>query len=238
MHVTQWQQQNRNRLTVELLENRTLLDAGFTPNLANQSFVAHLYQDLLGRLAEPSGLSGWAEALDSGQATRAQVVMGIENSLEYRARVIQILYGQYFHRTADPAGLASWTGYLASGGRYDGLRSNLLASDEYYQLHGRDNASLVKAVYRDVLAREADAAGAQGWIQFLAEGASHTTFAAAIVDSAESAQNEVQELYRELLHRDADSAGLSSFSMAMGSGVSSEQIASFIASSDEYFARQ
>src|SRR5262245_50553328 len=70
------------RPVLEVLEDRTLLDGGLHPALVQQ-----LYRDLLGRDADPGGLSSWTGLLDGG-LRREAVVLGIEDSLEYRTQQV------------------------------------------------------------------------------------------------------------------------------------------------------
>jgi uncharacterized delta-60 repeat protein len=62
---------------------------GDTPSgTPNQRFVSQEYLDLLQRPAEAEGLAAWSGLLDSGQASRSQVVQEIERSPEYHRNVI------------------------------------------------------------------------------------------------------------------------------------------------------
>src|SRR5262249_51988640 len=53
------------------------------PGDANALFIDQVYRDLLGRLADATGLTAWQGALAQGM-TRTQVVAAIENSIEYQ----------------------------------------------------------------------------------------------------------------------------------------------------------
>jgi predicted Zn-dependent protease len=50
-------------------------------------YVESLYEDGLGRSAEPGGLQGWAGALQSGSMDRAEVLAGIAQSAESQQRL-------------------------------------------------------------------------------------------------------------------------------------------------------
>jgi hypothetical protein len=199
-------------------------------------FVATLYQDLLGRLPEQAGFSFFSTAIDQGRASRFQVVVAIESSLEYRTRVVEGLYDQLLHRSADPSGLAASILFLNSGGTLDGLRLFVAGSDEYFALHGGAGDKLVTALYEDLLGRAPDAMGLQAWVSALNSGVARALVAQSLLSSVEGAQHEVQVLYVGLLHRSADPGGLAAFSGALRNGLSSEQIEALIAASDEYAA--
>jgi uncharacterized delta-60 repeat protein len=218
-----------------------------TPNLAvaryqgdplsqpSQHYVAQLYLDLLGRPADPAGLGFWVRELDWQHVPRSQVVLGIENSLEYHRDVVEKLYRQYLHRDADPAGLNNWTNFLGSGGTIDGLRAKLLGSAEYFADAGGSNNTFLKALYQDVLNRSIDSGGAQTWGQALQNGTSREVVAAAILASLEQDRDQVQGLYQWLLHRSADPGGLQTFVQELQRGTPSEQMVAAIAGSPEYF---
>jgi uncharacterized delta-60 repeat protein len=205
----------------------------------NQRFVQQLYLDLLGRPGESGGLTFWSGLLDGGQATRIQVVQGIQQSAEYRSLVVGSLYNLYFHRPVDATGLAAWTSFLASGGTTDQLRAQLLGSDEYARAHpgGNTAPSFLEGLYHDVLYRTMDPAGETAWTQALNNGASNAAVALAIIQSQEGASDEVQGLYHRLLHRPPDATGLTQFGSALKQGTSNDLILALIAGSDEYVAR-
>jgi uncharacterized delta-60 repeat protein len=155
---------------------------------ANQRFVQQLYLDLLGRGAESGGLAFWSGLLDSGQATRIQVVQGIQQGAEYRSLVVASLYNLYLNRPVDALGEATWTSFLASGGTTDQLRAQILGSDEYASLHSAPGyPSFLEGLYRDVLYRTMDPVGETAW--------THAAVALAIIQSQEGASDEVQSLY-------------------------------------------
>ena len=54
-------------------------------NLNNTDFVTLLYENTLHRGPDPNGLNGWVTALNTGAATRAQVVQGFSESPEHVA---------------------------------------------------------------------------------------------------------------------------------------------------------
>jgi uncharacterized delta-60 repeat protein len=205
----------------------------------NQRFVQQIYLDVLQRPADAGGLAFWTSALASGQSTRTQVVLSIEQSAEYHALVVQNLYNLYFHRAADSAGITAWSDFLANGGTTGQLRAILLGSDEYARNHSGGNGSLtfLEGVYHDVLYRSIDSGGQATWTQAQNNGASNEAIAAAIIRSTEGAGDEVQDLYQRLLHRAPDATGLSAFTSALQNNVSDEVVLATIAGSDEYAAQ-
>ncbi|HEV3445594.1 MAG TPA: DUF4214 domain-containing protein [Gemmataceae bacterium] len=204
---------------------------------SNANFVAHLYQDLLGRSASAGEVSAWVQFIDQSHAPHAQVALAIEHSAEYRVHLVETLFGQYLHRAADPSGLAVWTNFLAAGGTVEGLRTGLISSSEYFQINGGVNPGFVAQVYLDVLGRTAQAREDEVWANLLQAGVSRSTVVAIIVASPEAARNEVEGLYHLLLHRAADPTGLAVLTALHESGTPTDQIAAFLAGSNEYFGR-
>ena len=55
--------------------------------LTNQQFVALVYQNILGRPGEPSGVAYWTGELDAGRKNRGGVMLGFSESPEYKTRL-------------------------------------------------------------------------------------------------------------------------------------------------------
>jgi hypothetical protein len=201
----------------------------------NARFVAALYRDLLGRQPDPGGLAYFTDQLDRGAATRTQVVRQIENSLEYRIKVVRDLYRTFLGRDADPFGLNIFVGFLASGGSIMQVRAFLIGSPEYYARAGGTIGGFLSAVYRDVLGRNMDPIGAQFFGQLLLAGVSRTDVALLILTSTEGYMRLVSGMYQSYLHRAPDARGLGNFVSRLQRGAREEDIVADIMGSDEYF---
>jgi hypothetical protein len=92
----------------------------------------------------------------------------------------------------------------------------------------------VRALYRDVLDRAADAAGLQWWVGRLQSGTSRLDIATALWDSPEHRGLEVDQLYTTYLHRAADPAGRAAWAQALASGQSEAAVALALVNSPEY----
>ncbi len=57
-------------------------------NLSNQDFVQTLYENVLGRAPDAAGDSAWLDVLNSGAATRAQVLVGFSESSEHQLQLV------------------------------------------------------------------------------------------------------------------------------------------------------
>jgi autotransporter-associated beta strand protein len=200
----------------------------------NPRTVAGLYPALLQRPVDRTGLAGWTALLGVG-VPMAQIVLGIEHSLEYRSNVVQGLYATYLHRPADPLGLASSVALLNAGGTVEQVAANLVGSAEYFQGRaGGSNGAFVDALYQDVFHRAVDAGGRAGWGQALSQQVSRTQIAEAIFHSAEYQQNLVQSYYSRFLKRPADPVGLIGLAGFLKQGIPDELVAAVLLGSDEY----
>jgi RHS repeat-associated protein len=205
---------------------------------ANAIYVGQLYQDLLGRQADPVGLSFFTGLLDSGTATRASVVQALTTSEEFRAAEVQKLYKTYLHRQADPSGLGTLTAFLKQGGTNEQAAALLAGSPEYFQNRGGGtNAGFLGALYQDALGRAIDPTGLSAWQQALTHGTSPAQVATAIFSSPEYQQDLVGSLYQTLLRRPADPGGLLTFSQMLAGGTRDEEVISQLVVSLEYFGK-
>jgi uncharacterized membrane protein len=178
-----------------------------TRGTANQRFIAEVYHDVLGRSVDSSGLATWTGLLDAG-LSRVLVVLGIENSPEYRQREVQSLYQRYLHRDADPLGVAVYTAFLADGGTVEQVATFLVRSAEYVQLHSiRDNDAFLDALYADTFHRAVDAMGRAAWDSAFAQGVSRAEVASTLFASAEYRLDLVHGFYHQVLDRELDASG-------------------------------
>jgi hypothetical protein len=206
------------------------------PGDANALVIDQVYRDLLGRLADATGLAAWQGTLAQGM-TRTQVVAGIENSIEYQTVVVQKAYQQFLHRSADLAGLNAWLAFLQQGHTVEQLEAGVIGSPECFQARGGGTSNgFLAALYQDALNRGIDAVGQTAFGTALANGATTGQIAAAVLSSLESLQDDVQGFYQHLLGRPADSAGLNGFVNALQQGATDQRVIAAIAGSDEFFA--
>jgi hypothetical protein len=196
-----------------------------------------VYRDLLHREADPAGLAGWSDLLDSGMS-RFQVVLGIESSPEYLGDEVDAAYAQLLRRPADPAGRSGFINYLESGGTVEGMDALIAGSPEYYlRRGGGTNEGFLNALYLDALDRPVELGGLTGWNQALADGFSRTQVAEGIFSSPEYEHDLVNNYYLRFLRRPAEPAGLNGWVSELQAGVRDEQVIAGILASDEYFAR-
>jgi hypothetical protein len=211
----------------------------------NQRYVAQLYVDLLQREVDPSGLAFWGGLLDTGMATRAQVVQGIESSLEFRIVEVTNAYQQILNRAPDPGGLNNFVQFITNGGTVEQMKATMLGSPEFDNDAQTLNTTpglttpdqkLVDFMFQKVLGRTADPSGLTTFTQELANGVPASTVGLQILTSEEGFQVLVKGFYLKFLHREADSGGLSHFTSALAAGARDEEVILGITASDEYFS--
>ncbi len=209
--------------------------AGFrgTPN---QVWVNQVYQDLLGRPADASGLAFWTDQLES-DVSRQTVAQSILNSDEYKIRYIIHLFQTLLGRNPSAADVQPHLDFLRGGGTTLQLTANFLSSPEYFfRTSGGDLSAYVTHVFQDVLGRPADQRALQVWVPFL-QSNSRFDFAMAVLQSAERDGNFVRQmLYEKLLGREPDSPQ-TSWVTALQQGATDEDVIAGVVSSDEYFMR-
>jgi hypothetical protein len=174
-----------------------------TPD-APTAFVQGLYHSVLGRDAEPAGLTFWVQQVQGG-GSRAAVVAGFWTAPEHRQLQVQEYYRTLLHRDAEPGGLAFHTQEFVTGGCSEAdVVLGILTSPEYRQLYASD-AAFVEALYSDVLSRASDAGGKDFWMQAL-KVESPRAVAALFINSDESFLRSIDGNYALFLHRAPETA--------------------------------
>ena len=102
-----------------------------TAHATNDSFVAALYRDLLGRTADAVGKAAWLNQLAQG-ASRKAVAESFLESDERGLRIIDAYFAQLLGRAADPVGKAYFLQEFRRTQRTDVIGQQLLESDEYF----------------------------------------------------------------------------------------------------------
>ncbi len=101
-------------------------------------FVQRLYQRVLGRSADPSGLAYWRDVLARG-ASRYDVAQAFYASVESRRTRVRGTFAAVLGRSPDPGGHAYWAGQLLVMDDVS-LASFLAQSDEFYARAQRTGA--------------------------------------------------------------------------------------------------
>jgi hypothetical protein len=165
------------------------------------------------------------------------------NAGDQNHRFVAQVYLDLLGRTVDPSGLQFWGGLLDAG-----------AMNRTQVVQGIENSlefriTEVNAAYQQILARQADPAGLNTFVQFLTNGGTVEQLKATLASSPEffndaqtldqtpglttANQKYVDFLFQKVLNRVADAGGLAGFTNALNTGQSLGSVAQAIVSSQE-----
>jgi hypothetical protein len=209
----------------------------FAPFPSAQAFAAQQFVDVLARQADPAGLLTWTSALSTGSVTPAGMVANLANSAEAGTVVepVNRLYRAFFRRSPDAGGVTYWVGRLRAGAGLNQVAGAFAGSAEFGATYGMlSNQAFVDLVYRNVLNRRADPAGAAYWVGQLNTG--RLSRGGVMVGFSESSEyraatrwwNDVVQLYVGLLRRSPDQAGLEYWTGQLRNGRSLADLAGSI----------
>jgi hypothetical protein len=95
-----------------------------------QAWVNALYRDVLGRVADPTGLAAWVQSLQNG-ASRSSVALAFVQSQEEDVQLVTGVYENLLGRLPDAAGLEHWVAALGNGLTLAQLNTLFATSAEY-----------------------------------------------------------------------------------------------------------
>lgn len=205
--------------------------AAVTPD-AVPAYVTRVYADLLQRTPDPAGLAAWTNALEAG-TPYGSVANAITSSQEFRGHLIGDSYSRYLGRSPDSTGMQSWLGAMNAGLQIEQMQAGFIASPEFFQSAGGDNAQWVANLYQTVLGRSAAPAEIQAWVGRLHSAGDRYAVAIGFLYSTEHLAGVVDGYYELLLQRSAD-PGSATWVDAIQNGARDEQIIAAIVSSPEY----
>ncbi|SHE85017.1 Ca2+-binding protein, RTX toxin-related [Lampropedia hyalina DSM 16112] len=159
-----------------------------------QTFVTNLYQDVLGRTPDATGLTYWVDQLEAGSISRAEVI----NEFVTSAEVTEVLGGTAFiylaalGRLPDADGWEYWADELREGAELIEIAAGFVQSTEFITRYDIDvtdqnysKTAYVEKLYQNVLGRSADTAGLNYWVQQLESGVSPEQVLLEIAQSTE-----------------------------------------------------
>jgi hypothetical protein len=205
----------------------------------NVSWFTSLYQKLLGRAPDTSGLNSNVDGLLADYAPQRQLdILTIINSDEYLTDKINGFYLKYLGRKADPGALSSDIANLRSGRITDeSLIAGLVGSPEYFANHGSDNLTFLQGAYQDVLGQPLDPSGQSTWLTYLNNGGSRTFVAIQLVTSTVYRTNLISSYYTTYLGRPGSTGDVAGWVMNLANGMTDEQVLTAFLLSDEYFLK-
>ncbi|MCC2308726.1 DUF4214 domain-containing protein [Cellulomonas chengniuliangii] len=210
-----------------------------TSSAVSRSVVTALYQDLLGRGPDPTGLAGWTASLMSGTSQSA-LVNTLTRSDEYISSRVTKAYREVLGREPEPAGAAAWLSEIRAGNRtVDDVQRRFYDSVEYYEISGGTPEGYVRRLYQTVLGRPATDGEVATWAGVMRQRGN-----GAAVDgiwfSMEAARLRAGAYYQTFLGRGPDPTGLAGWAnvlLAQGEGAVRIGIAGSLEYRDRAVAR-
>lgn len=163
----------------------------------NNAYVEALYIDFLHRPGSFSvsgqDASYWANGLNSGTMTLAQVANGIVRSTESLTDQVDALYLKILGRQADSSGQTYFVGLLQNGGTLEEVETDMFASPEYAADTG-SAGPFIQSLYNKLLGRIGSSSEVQGWVNAL-PSMGRAAVVAAFLNSPEFRGDAVEQLY-------------------------------------------
>ncbi|MCZ2823745.1 MULTISPECIES: S8 family serine peptidase [unclassified Modestobacter] len=98
----------------------------------DRTWIANLYQSVLGRAAATSEVDSWQGRLHGG-ASRQDVARGFVYSTEYLRSVVDGYYVNLLRRNIDSTGAVNWVSAIQRGARDEEIIAGIVSSAEYRQ---------------------------------------------------------------------------------------------------------
>ena len=131
-----WVNRMLNGLTDEQLEASFVSSAEFYLHAggSNAGWIEAMYESLLGRQADATGMNYWLSALNLG-TSRTSAAIGFATSAEHEAHVLRDDYMTYLGRQASADEVFYWTSQFKRGLSNEDIVAQFTASDEYFKSH-------------------------------------------------------------------------------------------------------
>lgn len=170
----------------------------------DREYVTLLYNNVLDRNPDPSGMVNWTTHLANGMS-REGILLGFSNSLEFQNNTAQKaqaygkhriemswsddvfrLYQATLGRAPDWNGFHNWMEHLASDKTYLSVVSGFVGSVEFGIVYGDTSTEeFVTLLYNNVLDRTPDASGMLNWVNHLSRGMSRERVVEGFAQSTE-----------------------------------------------------
>lgn len=229
-----------------------------------EKYVNKLFEVLLERKADTSGLNTYASALVSGQSTASDVALTIMSSSEFSRKnysdsdYVSKLYQALLGRNGSLAEISSWEEKIKVGVSRRYVLIQIVNSNEFtnvcngYQLikgsvsvtESRDRNYAVTAYvakcYQNILGRTADVSGLNTWTEKILSGyggaeiVKDLVMSKEFVDKRKTESEFVEILYHTMLGRNADASGKQYWVKFLEEGVSYAYIINGFSGSKEF----
>jgi hypothetical protein len=163
-----WVAAMQHGITQEQLEADFIGSAEFIADHGGQGagWVSGMYENLLGRTPDSSGLSFWVQHLQSG-ANPVSVALGFAASAEREASQIASDYQALLGRAPSASEVDHWVDAFEHGTTNDDVEAGFIGSSEFLQLQGGNLIQFIDAAYQQLLGRAATSSEIEYWYNFL-----------------------------------------------------------------------
>jgi hypothetical protein len=200
------------------------------------AFLCALYQSVLGRDADDSGLSTYQAQLSAG-TSRGTVAEELLSSAEYRRDLIASYYQQYLGRPADAGGLATFLDLMSQGATAEDIQAAIVGSAEFANRSKGLDDGIVAALYQDLLNRPVDTAGLATFTGQLASGTTRSAVAEELLTSDEYRSDLIASYFHAYLDRPADGGADTTFLSQFAQGASDDDVQAALLGSAEFYAK-
>jgi hypothetical protein len=204
-----------------------------------QQWLNQVYEALLGRPIDPTGLAYWSNIL-AGGATPTAVVYDIEQTSAYQDREINNAFEKLLGVAAPTSALNYLQGLMSQGTSFRTIEAIIGGSSEFYQAAGGTNSTWLNAIYQDFLGVPAiDSATAtaseSSWLALLNAGYTPTQVLVDIMGTQQYLTDLVEQDYLTYFGQLADPTSLAAFVSALqGNTTSNAMIVASLLGSGTY----
>ncbi len=208
---------------------------GGTTTSAAASFVSSLFVTLLGRQPSQTEADYWTNVVTSG-TSRTSVAATFATSYEHDMDLVNGYYLAYLGRPAALSEREAWANAMLAGTLTpEQVQASTLASQEFFNDVGDDNALFVSRLFQDVLGRYPSSSELQYWLSVLNSGSSRYAVAYSFVRSQEYDNDLVTSWFGQYLHRAPSAAELQYFAGYLHAGTPDATVLSSLLGSVEFY---
>ncbi len=208
---------------------------GGTTTSAAGSFVSSLFVTLLDRAPSASETTYWTSVVSSG-TSRTTVAGTFATSYEHYMDLVNEYYTAYLGRPAALSEREAWANAMLGGTLTpEQVQASTLASQEFFNDVGDDNAMFVSRLFQDVLGRYPSSSELQYWLSVLTSGATRYQVAYSVVRSQEYDNDLVTSWFGQYLHRAPSAPELSYFAGFLHAGTPDATVLSSLLGSVEFY---
>ena len=165
---------------------------------AEGAYIDWSYETLAGRGASDAEIDRWYRSVAAGN--RLDLTDDLVVSDHFVGALLDDLYETALGRGPDSEGRTYWIRQVRNGLKAQHAGVLFFGSQEYYDRSGGTDASFVRALYRDILHREADSNGQRYWEDRLAGGSARfDDVAAGFYSSLESRRDRTTRFHERVL---------------------------------------